>query len=316
MQRPSQTLRQELVKSHRAFKNASHHNKYKDMTSATNFDQDRIKLVIGVVAPGKAIGQHKQFLRSVNLAVENINKAEADVRLYVIDSGIDLSHLESKVEVLRFDSAASTDLCGAMNKLMSAAFSDQTTDCFLCVNPDGILHYKALSELLLSNSAHAQSLIEAREFPEEHSKQYDPKTHETSWASRSCLLIPRKIFEVIGEFDPNLSTYLADVDFSWRARSAGFSVRVASNALFGHTEMRQTLSPHDEKRLLLSGRYLAFKWKNERFVEWAEKTLIERGFFQSLTELPALPQLNSNATAINPIVADFNHGLFFSQCRW
>jgi len=273
-------------------------------------------LAIGVVTFNNSPGQLARLSRSIKLALRNIDEAQIKVRLFVIDNGRESFWPESSITSRRIETQGNVGFGRGMNALMTAAFAEEETEWFLCLNPDGVLHRGALKELLLSSKAHPDSLIEARQFPEEHVKQYDPRTLETPWATGACLLIRRRIFEGIGGFDPNFFMYLEDIDLSWRARSAGFSIRVSPKALFGHAVLHRKPDLSVDKSFLLSGRYLAFKWKNPEFYKWAERELVKRKHYQSRSELPQLTELNSISTEINPELSDFNHYFHFSQPRW
>ena len=109
--------------------------------------------------------------------------------------------------------------------------------------------------------------------------------------------------------------YMEDIDFSWRARSAGFSVKVAPNALFGHSVLDRDFDPKTEKYFFLSGRYLAHKWENTEFLNWTEQELINRGHYSVIGELPPLPNI-LDKTHVDITIVDFDHHFHFSPARW
>jgi GT2 family glycosyltransferase len=273
-------------------------------------------LAIGVVTFNNSQGQLTRLLRSLELAVENIEEARIKVHLFVIDNGLESHWSESGITFSRLETQGNVGFGRGMNALMTTAFAEEDTEWFLCLNPDGVLHRGALQELLLSSKTHPDSLIEARQFPEEHVKPYDPRTLDTPWATGACLLIRRRLFEDLGGFDPNFFMYLEDIDLSWRARSAGFSIKVSPKALFGHAVLHRKPDASIDKSFLLSGRYLAFKWKNSEFRKWAERELVKRRHFQSRAELPELEEADTISTEINPELTDFKHYFHFSPPRW
>ena len=277
---------------------------------------DAAKLVLGVVSFNNSREQISQLMRSVEIAVARLAGMPVSVELNVIDNGAALPWPESDLKFHKFDSVGNIGFGKGMNLLMAAAFSDSATSWFLCVNPDGVLHYKVLSELLSSADAFPDSLIAARQFPEEHPKEYDPDTLDVSWASGACLLIPRRIYETVGGFDPDFFMYMEDIDYSWRARAAGFSVKFAPKALFGHDVLEREVKPEVEKYFLLSSRYLGLKWQNPKFVKWVEKELISRRLFASRADLPSVPQPDMGKGKLDPAVADFKHQYYFAPGRW
>jgi len=274
------------------------------------------KLILGVVTFNNSQEQITQLLKSIELASEKLKDLPVKPEVFVVDNGQDSYWRESDLPIVRFASEGNVGFGNAMNRLMTTAFADSETKWFLCLNPDGTLHRNALKELLVMSGEHPHSLIEARQFPEEHNKQYDADTFETPWASGACLLICNSIFKKIGAFDPNFFMYLEDVDFSWRARSAGFSVKIAPRALFGHSVLNREFNASADKAMLLSGRYLAAKWQNSEFVIWAEDELVARRYYSSLTELPELPSVFKKDEKINPQIANFAHYFSFSSPRW
>ena len=274
-------------------------------------------MAIGVVTYNNPPAHLSQLLRSIELAASRLNEPDISVHLYSIDNGVEAHWSESDIGLTRIASHGNIGFGRAMNLLMSAAFAKPETEWFLCVNPDGIIHHRALGELLSSSKAQPNSLLEARQFPEEHTKPYDPVTLETSWASGACLLIRREIYETVGGFDPNFFMYLEDVDLSWRVRAAGFSVKISPHALFGHSVLEREYAPNTDATFLLSGRYLALKWKNPKFLRWAERELIGRGHFRIKADLPPLPDPNGvSDSEVFSVQPDFNNYFNFSPPRW
>ena len=274
------------------------------------------KLILGIVTFNNSLEQITQLLKSIELASEKLKGLPVEAEVFVVDNGQESYWRESSLPIVRFTSEGNVGFGNAMNRLMTNAFANSATKWFLCLNPDGTLHRNALRELLAMSGEHPYSLIEARQFPEEHNKQYDAETFETPWASGACLLICYDIFKKIGGFDPNFFMYLEDVDFSWRARSAGFSIKIAPRAIFGHSVLNREFNASADKTMLLSGRYLAAKWQDSKFVKWAEDELVARKYYSSLSDLPKLSLGFKNQENINPQIANFAHHFSFSSPRW
>jgi len=270
-------------------------------------------LVIGVATYNNAPDQLLALLRSIDLARTQLDPA-IEVEVFLIDNGESTILPACTTRIRKFASRGNIGFAAAMDDLMARAFAESGTQWFLCVNPDGVLHRSCLAELLAHSRSHAGSLIEARQFPEEHCKAYDPETLATPWASGACLLIPREVFLTVGGFDPNFFMYLEDVDLSWRTKAAGLHVQVAAGALFAHAVMDRSPSSQTDRLFLLSGRYLAHKWKNRGFLAWTERELLGRGYYASEAQLPALPVPKDMPHDLS--CADFNHHFYFANARW
>ena len=275
-------------------------------------------IAVGVVTFNNSPSEIARLVRSVEIATGKLDAARFEIEALAVDNGAECFYPRSSIHITRRASTGNVGFGRAMNDLMRQAFADVKTEWFLCLNPDGVMHHGFLAEVLASSNRHPSSLIEGRQFPEEHVKHYDPQTLETPWASGACLLIRRRIYEAIGGFDPHFFMYLEDVDYSWRARAAGFSVKVAPNALLSHAVTHRRHNPELDKMFLLSGRYLAHKWHNANFLKWTEQELVKRRYFSARAELPTLPTLREIDTpsASNSRIADFDHYFNFSPARW
>ena len=269
-------------------------------------------LALGIVTYNNSSSQLARLLYSIELASTRLNESEYEARLYTIDCGSPSQWTPITIPQYRSDPMGNLGFGRANNQLMARAFSDPRVSWFLCVNPDGILHVDLIDEMIKCAEQHPGSVVEARQFPEEHPKPYDPQTGLTTWASGACMLIPRKVYEVIGGFDENFFMYMEDVDFSWRARSAGFHIRVAPRALFGHSVLDRQVDAAVEANYYLSGRYLAYKWQRWENQALFERTLLERGY---VSTLPSLPALGSSQPVHTDVVA-FDHGFAYAPLRW
>lgn len=120
---------------------------------------------------------------------------------------------------------------GAINQLFEQV---APPDRFFIINPDTVLA-PDFSRLLLDRLAQDRvGIAEARQWPSEHPKEFDPVTFETPWASGACLLVASQAFEEAGRFDPGFFLYCEDVDLSWRVWLAGWKVLYVPEALCEH----------------------------------------------------------------------------------
>jgi GT2 family glycosyltransferase len=130
---------------------------------------------------------------------------------------------------------------GGHNRLLE----DNLHDCVLIMNPDVMLAPNTLIELARPLVDERVGLIEARQLPVEHPKEYDLTTGETSWASTACALIKENVIKHLRGFDAEaFFLYCDDVDFSWRTRLNGFKVIFQPSAIVFH-----------DKRLSHEGRW-------------------------------------------------------------
>jgi hypothetical protein len=273
------------------------------------------RVALGVVTYNNDAGQLRRLMRSIERAAGQLDPGRHDAALFTIDCGAAAAWSPAAIPHHRFAHRGNLGFGGGMNVLMSDAFGRREVNWFLCVNPDGLLHADLLVEMLRAEERFPDSLVEARQFPEEHPKPYEPDIGLTLWASGACLLIPRRIYETIGGFDDNIFMFMEDVDYSWRARSAGFTVRVAPRALFAHSVLDRKPDLLIEKYYYMSARYLAHKWGADAQQRAFESVILERGY---VTELPPLPAL-ARPEARRPVdlsPALFDYGFTYAPLRW
>ncbi|WP_104106112.1 glycosyltransferase family 2 protein [Nocardioides sp. 616] len=139
-------------------------------------------------------------------------------------------------------------------------------------NPDIVPDARALWRMLDLFDDPTTGMVEAKQIPVEHPKEYDPATGETGWAATAFAMTPRDLFTELGGYDEQtFFMYCDDVDYSWLVREAGRVVRFQPAALAFH-----------DKRLSLTGAWqptsaetyysaqasllLAHKWSREDVV--------------------------------------------------
>lgn len=234
----------------------------------------RIKrLVVGVVTFNNHEEELKRFFRTFELSSAKLSP-HVEVSLLSIDNGAS-SWLSKTEKSISLPSRGNLGFAKAVNLLMEYSFINLGADIFITCNPDGFFHVDAISHLLKAALKFPDCLIEAKTFPEEHPKQYEIETQDTLWASGCCLLIPHLIFNKIRGFDEKFFLYMEDVDFSWRARMAGFGIKYCPEALYAHALVgRDEGEVPRRKHLLLSGRYFAWKWGLKKQLKRCDKELL------------------------------------------
>ena len=122
---------------------------------------------------------------------------------------------------------------------------DLLHDYVLIMNPDIVVGPHTLRELARTLDHASVGLVEARQVPIEHPKDYDPVTGVTSWATTSCAMTRSPLIRHLGGFDAeSFFLYCDDVDYSWRVRLQGLTVIFQPSAMAFH-----------DKRLTDDGRW-------------------------------------------------------------
>jgi GT2 family glycosyltransferase len=161
---------------------------------------------------------------------------------------------------------------------------------FLLVNPDSMPMEGCVGRLLEAFSGKNAAMVEARQWPREHPKEFDTATGETPWATGAFVLIASEAFRRLGGFDPIYFLYNEDVDLSWRAWLEGMPVMYEPAALCAHFTGRLAHDFHRFQReqffsirnfLLLA--YKFFGERGERMArEWMRAANLPQAFQDSI----------------------------------
>jgi N-acetylglucosaminyl-diphospho-decaprenol L-rhamnosyltransferase len=275
-----------------------------------------MKLAVGIIFNG-INKMHGRLLRSLEVATKCVEEAGiGHVQLFGKIVG-NAGAVQSERNISFLKGTTNSGFGASHNEMMRNAFSDDTNDIYLCLNDDTVLAPDALKVAIeYYISQNRLLLIEAMQIPSEHPKPYDPLTGETAWCSGAALFIPKTIFNSTGGFDENLFMYCEDVDLSWRARLHGATCHVLPSCRVFHSVEPQGDKPWAIKRqMLISARYLGFKWGAHDFQRHFEGLLVERGYYPALEYIPAIPK--SVQTFPAPLdFCEFRQELSFAIPRW
>lgn len=106
----------------------------------------------------------------------------------------------------------------------NALAESSNSELMLILNPDVQASADTVS-VLAAAAIDDVGIVEARQIPLEHPKEYEKYTGDTSWASTACAMTTRAAFEAVDGFDSStFFLYCDDVDYSWRLRLDGYRV--------------------------------------------------------------------------------------------
>jgi hypothetical protein len=266
-------------------------------------------VIIGVVTYNHDAQRVQKIIESAGAALTQAGLAR-EGSVLIVDNGRPTDSITAENPTVdRLIGQGNVGFGVAHNRLMKEAFK-RGADLYITANPDGAFHPNAITALVQMMLAHfGRALIDAIQFPVEHPKPYDPLTFETPWVSRVCMAVPRAAFQELGGFDESFFMYCEDVDFSWRARAAGFVLRSCPTALFLHTVSNRPIDPLRCHLILNSGILLARKWGAPSFEDWLKTEL------QALGHRPPEVSPEPVPTAWQRY-SDFSHQLIFAKARW
>lgn len=147
------------------------------------------------------------------------------------------------------------------------------SDHVLLYNPDVLPDARALWRMMAILDDPQVGLVEAKQLPVEHPKDYDTGTGLVSWGSGAFSMVPRHVFDEVGGFDEDtFFLYCDDVDLSWRIREKGYAVVHQPAAVVFHDKSLSTSGrwvPTTAERYYSAeaALLLAHKWSRDDIVE-------------------------------------------------
>lgn len=163
---------------------------------------------------------------------------------------------------------------GGHNKLFNEL---SRPDRLLLLNPDSVVPYHIMRRLSSFADSHPDfGIVEARQIPLEHPKDFNHVTNETGWASGAASLYNTEAFESCQGFDETFFMYCEDVDLSWRLRAKGYKIYYCLDTFLYHSKElgREGIEVSESEQYygLLSSLVLRAKYKhdylNTPFLDW------------------------------------------------
>ena len=174
-------------------------------------------------------------------------------------------------------------------------------DYLLIMNPEILLPPSCISDFLEPFRDETVGIVEARQIPVEHPKEYDPATMATEWSSGACFMIPSRLFKELQGFDDeHFFMYCEDVDLSWRVRLSGRKLYYQPLCGVFHARNlsesgRNIASLTEQKYTVLSEAVLAYKWSYPEYAGIRIGKAVERGDPGSSEALEAFQNMKKKA---------------------
>jgi GT2 family glycosyltransferase len=275
------------------------------------------KIAICLITYNNCVETLRDWLYSVSASLDKVSK-DISLMVYYVDHGEESKLIDIDpglgLNVIKLPTIGNQGFAKGANRLLKEACKDGATAAIL-TNPDGRFHPLCLYHMMQAHDQDNSCLIEASQFPEEHPKEYDASTLVTKWASGCCVLIPSHVFNRVRGFDEHFFMYIEDVDFSWRVRAAGFSIKYCPNALYSHDVLAREDSLQTELFYLGSMRYFAWKWRQKRLYKEIDEKIQSNAKYASLGVLDK--KLVQTIRLIDVVrFSDFSCPGEFAKLRW
>ena len=147
-------------------------------------------------------------------------------------------------------------------------FRDQTRTSCCSWGRTAIRVLWHLQKLMVPTEDRSVGMVEASQLPIPLNRRIDPTTGEIAFASTAGVLVCRDVIIATEGFDSTtFSTWRADIDFSWRARRAGYRVVHRPSARVFHDRRLTSQSVDSTAGVGYSpelGELLMLAWKYSR----------------------------------------------------
>ena len=171
-----------------------------------------------------------------------------------------------------------------------------SADYMQIMNPDVVLAPNFFDEVMKPFSKKDIGMVEARQVPIEHPKEYDPETGETDWATTACAVFPTEIFRKLNGFDADtFFLYCDDLDFSWRLRLEGYLIIYQPEAMVFHSKHLSTTctwcpTSAEKYYSMEAALLMAYKWSNNERVDsllnsWRNASGAPRRVYQKFMDM-------------------------------
>jgi len=149
----------------------------------------------------------------------------------------------------------------AHNTLFKAA---EPSDFFILINPDCVAQPSSVDALINRfESADGIGIVEGRQWPFEHPKEFDQQSFDTPWASAAFALVNAEAYRKVGGMDECYFLYLEDVDLSWRIAMEGYRVIYEPSAPVMHFSGGRFYRPDlvENEKYYSIRNFIVFMWK-------------------------------------------------------
>ena len=195
----------------------------------------------------------------------------------------------------------------------------------LIINPDIVFEANLLENFVNTFNDKSVGIVEAKQLPIEHPKEYDIYTGETDWASGACLMIPYSIWREVDGFDENLFLYCDDVDLSWRVRTKGYKIKYNPYACVFHSKFllndcNLNITNSEQYYSIEAYLIMLYKWSNNYKLDkllrkYKNSSGIEKKAYTNFIEKKSKGKLKSCYDPEHKI-SYFNSGYFTKHRFW